>query len=138
MAEGSRNGPENDVTCPICLQLYEDPKILPCGHTYCKDPCLTGLARQSDSNTITCPKCRKVAPSDVNTFPTVYNIVSLVDSYKADREAGKDKPDLSSNYCQQHEGQELVLYCETCSKTLCVDCTIDTTEHTEHCCGYNN
>ena len=43
---------------------------------------------------------------------------------------------MSSNYCQQHEGQELVLYCETCSKTLCIDCTIDTTEHTEHCCGY--
>ena len=47
-------------------------------------------------------------------------------------EAVTDQPDSSSNYCKQHKGQELVLYCETCSETLCRDCVISTTKHANH------
>ena len=130
---------ESGITCPLCLELYQDPKILPCGHIYCRDPCLTGLARQRRDRTISCPECRKIAQvpqGDVSTFPTVYKIVSLVDSHKA-RKVGRDQPDSSSTRtCEIHEGQEFALYCETCSKTLCRDCILDTREHNGHTYSY--
>ena len=131
---------ERGITCPLCLEIYQDPKILPCGHIYCRDPCLTGLARRSSNETINCPECRKIAEipqGDVNTFPTVYKIVSLVDSFKAKKELGDDQPDSSSaTTCQLHKGQELALYCETCSKTLCRDCVIGSQEHKDHAYSY--
>ena len=139
MAERSVSGVESGITCPLCLELYQDPKILPCGHIYCRDPCLTGLARQSNNTTITCPQCRKIVQipqRDVDAFPTVYNIISLVDSFRAKRKAATDQSDTSSNYCQVHKGQELVVFCDSCSKTLCRDCVIDTTEHVQHSYGY--
>ena len=130
---------ESGITCPLCLEIYQDPKILPCGHVYCRDPCLTGLARRSSNATINCPECRQVAhipQGDVKAFPTVYKIVSLVDSHKAGKK-GLDQPDSSTvSTCQVHEGQELALYCETCSKTLCRDCVITVQEHKDHVYSY--
>lgn len=37
-----------EVQCHICLELFEDPRLLGCGHTFCKD-CLVqcGNARVS-------------------------------------------------------------------------------------------
>lgn len=26
---------ESVITCPICLEHFEDPRLLPCTHTYC-------------------------------------------------------------------------------------------------------
>ena len=132
---------EGGITCPLCLELYQDPKILPCGHIYCRDPCLTGLARQRRDRTISCPECRQIAQipqGDVSTFPTVYRIASLVDSHKT-KKKGTDQPDCLSartETCQIHEGQELALYCETCSKTLCRDCIITAQEHRDHAYSY--
>ena len=31
---------EQKLTCSICLQLFREPRLLPCGHTYCQH-CLT-------------------------------------------------------------------------------------------------
>ena len=45
------------VTCPICYQLYKDPKVLPCQHSYCRE-CLGKLEKNKQ---VTCPECRKVA-----------------------------------------------------------------------------
>lgn len=33
----------DELTCPLCLSLFDDPRILSCGHTFCakciKDVC---------------------------------------------------------------------------------------------------
>ena len=40
--------------CSICLEFFENPRMLPCGHSYCGSPrtCLTDLLNLSDP-----PKC---------------------------------------------------------------------------------
>lgn len=46
---------EETLTCPICLDLFDDPRVLPCSHTFC-GKCLHATDRHSSM--ITCPLCR--------------------------------------------------------------------------------
>ena len=27
---------EREITCGVCQELYQDPKLLPCSHCFCK------------------------------------------------------------------------------------------------------
>ena len=31
------------LTCCVCLDRYRTPKLLPCQHSYCMEPCMEGL-----------------------------------------------------------------------------------------------
>jgi hypothetical protein len=49
------------LECPICMNLYENPHVLPCQHTFCKK-CLV-LLQNNESHlktTLDCPICREV------------------------------------------------------------------------------
>ncbi len=125
---------ESGITCALCLDIYKDPKILPCGHIYCKTPCLTELARQTNNISVTCPECRTISEvphSDVTEFATVYKILNLVDSYQEKKEQCCSAPAT----CEAHY-EELTVFCETCSQMLCTDCIIDTKTHQDHAYGY--
>lgn len=57
---------EDDLTCPICLEIYEDPRMLPCQHTYCKRCLETMFCDDEDQvifpyfeRVIKCPECRE-------------------------------------------------------------------------------
>ena len=60
MAEGQvKQILEKEVTCPLCLDLFKDPKKLPCDHVYCKG-CLRSLALHSLNASISYPECRTI------------------------------------------------------------------------------
>lgn len=69
------------VTCPICLDMLDDGRLLPCTHSFCLG-CLQRLNRKPTCEE--CPKCRKlsVPPADrlvslpVNFFAN--NIVKMI------------------------------------------------------------
>jgi hypothetical protein len=49
------------LECPICMNLYDNPHVLPCQHTFCKK-CLI-LMQNNEANiktTLDCPICREV------------------------------------------------------------------------------
>ncbi|CAH3174493.1 unnamed protein product [Porites lobata] len=53
---GSRSeGAEENFSCPVCLEILENPISIPCGHTFCRD-CLSSCENASGSST--CPVCR--------------------------------------------------------------------------------
>ena len=61
-----------EVTRAICLELLDDPKSMPCLHTYCKNCLMAALDKRPhdpdlprDRSAINCPLCRaEVALSD--------------------------------------------------------------------------
>ena len=100
------------VTCPICYQLYKDPKVLPCQHSYCRE-CLNKLEKNKQ---VTCPECRKVAEvpdGGIEEFKTNFFINRLVDDCILKRKV---------------EGEEEV-HCEACIEndpvtTFCPECVL--------------
>ena len=124
---------QDEITCPLCLGIYEEPKNLPCQHIYCKD-CLEGLARQSRNGTVVCPECRSVAQipgNNASTFPTAFHINRLKEVYEA-----MAVPAGEHYHCQEHQAQALDLYCETCQKLVCRDCIIANCQPSGHRHGY--
>jgi len=49
-----------DVTeCVVCTELFTDPRVLPCIHTYCLD-CIRGFSKDKfPGDEVACPLCRK-------------------------------------------------------------------------------
>ena len=141
MAEGQvRSVLEKEVTCPLCLGLFKEPKKLPCDHVYCKD-CLKGMALRSLNATITCPECRaltQIPNNDVSKFPTAFHMNRILEAFQQMQLVSQDQTDLpsTSGNCQVHPTQQLAIYCKTCEKQLCRDCVLRTQDHASHKYGF--
>uniref|UniRef100_A0A4W5NL70 RING-type domain-containing protein n=1 Tax=Hucho hucho TaxID=62062 RepID=A0A4W5NL70_9TELE len=48
---------KGDLSCPVCLNIFSDPVILLCSHSFCK-ACLQECCRQRGFRE--CPVCREV------------------------------------------------------------------------------
>ena len=108
---------EEQLNCLICLGTYTVPKLLQCNHVFCRD-CLVGLARRNPQG-LPCPTCRQVTPippSGVAGLQPAFQTNQLLEIL--------DQHEKVKQYCQQHQNQELELYCETCEELICFQCTI--------------
>ena len=72
---------DNDLQCPICLELYTYPIILPCSHVLCRKPCAEHLF---DFNFIRCPVCRDncYVSGGINSLPRVIALENIIERYK--------------------------------------------------------
>ncbi|KAL9979985.1 hypothetical protein ACROYT_G008513, partial [Oculina patagonica] len=76
------NNLHEEVSCPVCMTAFIEPKLLPCLHSFCLH-CLKGIQRTSGRNDIiTCPECRResrVPSGSLDELPTNFCINSLLD-----------------------------------------------------------
>uniref|UniRef100_A0A3P9CMH3 RING-type domain-containing protein n=1 Tax=Maylandia zebra TaxID=106582 RepID=A0A3P9CMH3_9CICH len=47
---------EEDLCCPVCQEVFRDPVLLSCSHSFCKD-CLKRWWRERPTHE--CPVCKK-------------------------------------------------------------------------------
>src|SRR5664279_5526489 len=59
-AQSSAMKQQDDITeCPICSELFTDPRSLPCIHAYCLK-CIEGYSsNKQPGDKMPCPMCRK-------------------------------------------------------------------------------
>jgi len=119
-----------DVTeCVICADVYNDPRQLPCLHTFCM-ACIEGWRRDKrDGDTLTCPLCRRkftfsdcglaTLPKDrfIGKMLMVRRLTSQVASHlqcDSCRHGGStDSPHPARSYCID------------CCESLCKPCAVD-------------
>lgn len=127
MAAEVRRATEN-LTCPVCFQLYKNPKYLPCYHYYCEE-CLERMLKQSR---ITCPECRKEATvpvGGVQELPTNFLINRLIDELVLNR---RDEEVVICDECGDNDAETISAYCPNCNLFLCSACN-DSHKETNAC-----
>jgi len=71
---------EDQCTCWVCFELFDDPVTLHCGHSFC-EACVEMFHKKNPS----CPFCRK--PFDHPIPPVNKDVVELVARFVARRDA---------------------------------------------------
>ena len=74
---------ERLLICPICMDEYKDPRLLPCHHTVCLE-CIRNYLHASSvtGRMFRCPQCRYdvcVPRGGIKEFPLNFYIISLQD-----------------------------------------------------------
>ena len=135
---------KEELTCAICQDLFKQPRILPCLHSFCEG-CLkewSGRLANSDPPTekrhLECPLCRaKVLLSSsraVEELPSHFSIIRLVETVLLQEQASSKE---TTPICQNCDDEEnAVSSCRVCAIFLCDFCekahkkTKSTKEHT--------
>ncbi|XP_042260452.1 nuclear factor 7, ovary-like [Thunnus maccoyii] len=117
------SGPENDLSCPVCHDIYKDPVILTCSHSFCKN-CLQRWWRGKQVHE--CPVCKTV--SGRNNPPCNLALKSLCEAFllERDQRASAGSEDL----CSLHS-EKLKLFCLDHQQPVCVVCR-DSKIHNNH------
>ena len=111
----------DEVTCPLCHDVFEEPKILPCCHYYCKK-CIKQLVNYAGPNRpFQCPECRLatlVPQNDPNKLTTAFFVNRLKELHKKMEKAhGKVEAP-----CEQCRGRVSVAFCRQCAEFICEKC----------------
>lgn len=96
----------NELSCPICFQLFSDPVVLPCGHNYCRT-CIwmtAGAADESDQTPPCCPECREKF-QDVDSLQKNFKLCNIVEGFRAANPQleghPQTKPERTEVFCDQ-------------------------------------
>uniref|UniRef100_A0A4W3GXS2 RING-type E3 ubiquitin transferase n=1 Tax=Callorhinchus milii TaxID=7868 RepID=A0A4W3GXS2_CALMI len=112
-----------ELICPVCLDLFTDPVILDCSHSFCRS-CITRCWEKPGPSS--CPVCQETfLERNLRVSRALGNL-----SEKA-REL-KLTPNVTGikRRCEKHQKQ-LRLFCETDKKLICSICR-DAQEHRDH------
>ena len=114
---------QKEAECPLCLETVNNPKTLPCLHSFCLE-CLdkhAGFARRQLQATIKCPVCQtsfQIPEGDsFKNLPTSYHLNRLVDVL-----ALKDSGAQAQKCGSCDENNTASSYCFVCQNFLCTPC----------------
>ncbi|XP_026019266.1 zinc-binding protein A33-like [Astatotilapia calliptera] len=110
---------EEDLCCPVCQEVFRDPVILSCSHSFCKD-CLKRWWRERPTHE--CPVCKEIS---VNDPPLNRALKNLCESFLQERDQR-----ASEALCSLHS-EKLKLFCLDHQQPVCVVCR-DSENHTNH------
>ncbi|XP_044205285.1 nuclear factor 7, brain-like [Thunnus albacares] len=111
---------EEDLCCPVCQDVFRDPVLLSCSHSFCKD-CLKSWWREK--LTRECPVCKRRSSRDEPPVSLV--LKKLCESFLQDRDQR-----ASEALCSLHS-EKLKLFCLDHQQPVCVVCR-DSEKHTNH------
>uniref|UniRef100_A0A8C7TGL9 Midline 2 n=1 Tax=Oncorhynchus mykiss TaxID=8022 RepID=A0A8C7TGL9_ONCMY len=137
---------ESELTCPICLELFEDPLLLPCAHSLCFNCAHRILVSHCSSNkplesisAFQCPTCRYVITLNHRGLEGLKRNVTLqniIHRFQKASVSGPNSPSesrrhtatmslehrISCQFCEQDPPREAVKTCVTCEVSYCDRC----------------
>ncbi|XP_036007425.1 nuclear factor 7, brain-like [Fundulus heteroclitus] len=111
---------EEDLCCPVCQDVFKDPVILSCSHSFCKE-CLNNWWREKAAQE--CPVCKRRS-SKINP-PCNLALKNLCETFLQQRDQR-----ASEDLCSLHS-EKLKLFCLDHQQPVCLVCR-DSEKHTNH------
>ncbi|KAM4612799.1 uncharacterized protein ACJ7VT_011031 [Polymixia lowei] len=115
--------PEEDLSCPVCRDIFKDPVILSCSHSFCK-ACLQKWWREKQIQE--CPVCKSV--SSKKKTPCNLVLKNLCEAFLLERDQRASAG--SEGLCSLHT-EKLKLFCLDHQEPVCLVCR-DSEKHTNH------
>uniref|UniRef100_A0A8D0CM06 E3 ubiquitin/ISG15 ligase TRIM25-like n=1 Tax=Scleropages formosus TaxID=113540 RepID=A0A8D0CM06_SCLFO len=104
----------NELSCPICLKLFSEPVMLPCGHNYCL-ACIWE-AMMSEKGPHLCPECRQEFPGS-KALQRNLKLCNIVDTYRAALEKSS-RDQVWCGHCLE-DRTPAAKTCLSCEISLC-------------------
>ncbi|XP_071370113.1 nuclear factor 7, ovary-like [Centroberyx affinis] len=114
---------EEDLSCPVCCDIFKDPVILSCSHSFCK-ACLQGWWTEKQIHE--CPVCKR--RSSKSKPPCNLALKNLCEAFLLERDQRASAE--SELLCSLHS-EKLKLFCLDHQQPVCVVCR-DSEKHTDH------
>ena len=119
----------DDLTeCSICTEVYTDPRVLPCGHTYCLK-CIESMSKEKEpGDEVACPLCRKeftLPTNGVSELPKNFFVANFLEMKELTSVGSKTSPcEACSGGEESESGVQNVasVYCVECQMKLCQNC----------------
>ena len=127
---------EEQLTCPVCLDHYTNPKTLPCLHSFCQH-CLEGLSldKKNETQYLSCPTCRhctELPEEGARGFPVAFTLNNLKEMRSLIKHAVADlSTPHQEDTCNDH-GKPFEFFCETCERVICSHCLARNHKHHEY------
>ena len=124
-----------EITCTICQEHYNEPKLLPCNHYFCKECILKQAFRAGAGKPFSCPECHEevVVPiGSVDKLQTAFftnriqgSMVTLEGAYGevVHQESGTIAEESHPKKCPAHK-EPLIVYCFDCGSLICSHCMV--------------
>lgn len=126
------------IKCPICLEAYTDPRMLPCLHSFCQK-CLHSYIQSSATPSVqlffTCPVCREEIRPPNPHQPAVEwstqfrsnfimsDLASCLNGSARMQENGRRSGELCMSCSNQTQyPREAEHFCLDCSQPYCATC----------------
>ena len=127
---------EEQLTCPICLSLFEHPKVLRCHHVFCRD-CLRKciITDEECLSFVRCSACRQktqLPEGGVENLEAAFNVNKLFDTRDMLVKAEASELTTKKKMCKLHPDRLRELWCETCSALICFQCSLKEEKHCNH------
>ena len=112
---------EQEVTCGICHDRYQEPKLLPCCHYYCKQCIFSLSSRYQPNQPFPCPDCREptlLPGNDPDRLPTAFFINRMKELHSR-MEKANGKLEAICDMCSHGKA---TAFCRQCVKFICEEC----------------
>nr|XP_048674453.1 zinc finger protein RFP-like isoform X2 [Caretta caretta]XP_048674455.1 zinc finger protein RFP-like isoform X4 [Caretta caretta]XP_048674460.1 zinc finger protein RFP-like isoform X8 [Caretta caretta]XP_048674461.1 zinc finger protein RFP-like isoform X9 [Caretta caretta] len=106
----------DELSCPICLEYFQEPVSIHCGHNFCRD-CISQCWGESEPN-FSCPQCRETAQQ--RNFRPSRELARVIEiarglSFQAAKGSGGER------VCERHQ-EALKLFCQEDETPICLVC----------------
>uniref|UniRef100_A0ABM5FHF1 RING-type E3 ubiquitin transferase n=1 Tax=Pogona vitticeps TaxID=103695 RepID=A0ABM5FHF1_9SAUR len=115
-----------EATCSICLDYFEDPVTIECGHNFCR-ACLTHCWEGSEGEEVSCPQCRENVRRSLFPNRQLANFVELTKKLRLQEEIITER---KGGACGKHR-ESLKLFCKDDEAPICMVCKWSK-EHRDH------
>nr|XP_012948209.3 E3 ubiquitin/ISG15 ligase TRIM25 isoform X2 [Anas platyrhynchos] len=130
VSEPNLAGLEEDLTCSICLSLFDTPVTVPCGHNFCAS-CLDLTWAELDAG-FSCPQCRTTFPGrpQLRKNTVLCRVVEQLQGCTAAEEQQKQEDEedeavaeeaASPVYCDSCLQAHAAQTCLTCMASFCAE-----------------
>ncbi|XP_041639570.1 E3 ubiquitin-protein ligase TRIM35-like [Cheilinus undulatus] len=105
---------EQELTCPVCHDIFVEPVVLSCSHSFCRD-CVRSWWREKMIEE--CPLCKEISPH--RDPPGNRALKNLSEAFLSERD--QRAPAESEDLCSLH-AEKFKLFCLDHQQPMCIVC----------------